>query len=73
VTIKDQLEPLIREFGVNEVADQAGIPRPRLYDWFAGRRDMYAERIDRIIEVLGYEANIRKPPRKRKKATAGAA
>jgi AcrR family transcriptional regulator len=65
-SLREQLDPLIRAAGVNEIADRAGVPRARIYDWFAGRRDMYAERVDSIIEALGVEAVIKPPKRSRK-------
>lgn len=65
-SLREQLEPLIRAAGVNEIADRAGVPRARLYDWFAGRRDMYAERVDSIIKALGAQATIKPAKRSRK-------
>lgn len=58
-TIREQLEPIIREVGVNEVARRAGIPPARLYDWFAGRRDLYAERLEAVAEAVGRPLQLR--------------
>lgn len=57
-TIREQLEPLIREAGVNETARIAEIPPARLYDWFAGRRDLYGERIEAVARAVGYELKL---------------
>lgn len=57
-TIREQLEPLIREAGVNEVARRAGIPPARLYDWFAGRRDLYAERLEAVAAAVGRRVKL---------------
>lgn len=58
-TIREQLEPLIREAGVNEVSRRAGIPAPRLYDWFAGRRDLYTERLEAVAKAVGRPLQLR--------------
>lgn len=38
-----------------ELAERAGLPRPRVTEYLAGRRDMTGANLDRLLEALGLE------------------
>lgn len=60
MTIRDQLEPLIRQAGVRRVAGLAGIGPSVLSAWMNGRenRRLGDAQLERLAEALGVRLEI---------------
>lgn len=67
-SLREQLEPHIRAFGVGRLADATGIRGPNISEFLHGKRSMREENLTKMATALGFEIVIRRT----KSASAGA-
>lgn len=58
--LRADLEPLIREVGVSEVARRAGMQSPSISAWLAGRRSMGVDNLAAVAAAVGYDLVLRR-------------
>lgn len=58
MTLRDDLEPLIRARGLREVSRQTGIHASAISRWLHGTRRMSDEALELIAQVIGVEIAI---------------
>ncbi|GMV72858.1 MAG: hypothetical protein AMXMBFR77_26950 [Phycisphaerales bacterium] len=66
-SLREQIEPFVREIGLREVARRSGVPNTRISEWLSGRRDMYGHRIDAIAAACGLTISVRAVGRGRRR------
>lgn len=60
MTIKEQLEPIIRRVGIREVARRAGMSHVTLHQWFSGKQRMSDEQLERIAQAVGHRLVLKR-------------
>lgn len=58
--LRADLEPLIREIGVSEVARRAGLAQPNLTEWLGGRRRLHVDRLAAVAAAVGMDLVLRR-------------
>ena len=59
-TIRERLEPLLREHGINRAAEESGINASVISEWLAGKRGrkMNEEQLQALATVVGRKLTI---------------
>lgn len=58
--LRADLEPLIREVGVREVARRADLRAPNISEWLAGDRTFGADILGRVAQAVGRTIVLRR-------------
>lgn len=56
---RTQLEPLIREAGLREVAEKADVRHSHISGWLGRKAPMRLERVDRLAAALGFRIVVK--------------
>lgn len=70
--IREQLTPLIKEYGQARCAAEISIHAPSLSAYMAGRRELPVKHIEAIVKALGAMLIIKPPRRSRATPRASA-
>lgn len=66
-SLREQLEPHVREAGIAPTARAIGVAPPHVSMWLAGKRDLGGglERLEALAGFLGLEVSVRPRARRR--------